>query len=43
MFSIVSGVGFRLVPIPGMPDANEAKDDSSVSPTQESTVSKRWE
>ncbi|KAI0090766.1 hypothetical protein BDY19DRAFT_992181 [Irpex rosettiformis] len=37
------GVGFRLVPIPGMPGTNEAKDDSSVSPTQESTTSRRWE
>lgn len=28
----ISGVGFRLVPIPGMPGTNEAKDDSCLSP-----------
>ncbi|KAI0343738.1 hypothetical protein BDW22DRAFT_1356282 [Trametopsis cervina] len=35
------GVGFRLVPIPGMPGTNEAKDEASLSPVQE--VSRRWE
>ncbi|KAI0821358.1 hypothetical protein BC629DRAFT_1587638 [Irpex lacteus] len=37
------GVGFRLVPIPGMPGTNEAKDDSTVSPVHETSSSRKWE